>query len=63
MKRAMGLSFTKVVSTSVLTSARFVTGIVVILGFALAGRARLRAVNRWWLVARGLIGASSRPSC
>jgi drug/metabolite transporter (DMT)-like permease len=32
---------------------------VVIVGFALAGVTRLKPVNRWWLIVRGLIGATS----
>ncbi|MGO9307974.1 MAG: DMT family transporter [Spirochaetia bacterium] len=47
------------VSTSTIASARFVTGIAMILGVSLLRRTRLAAVNRWWLVARGVIGATS----
>jgi len=47
------------VSASLIASARFLTGIIVILGMALVMRTGLKAVNRWWLVARGLIGAAS----
>jgi len=47
------------VSASIIASARFVTGIVVILGMALITRTGLKAVNKGWLVARGVIGASS----
>lgn len=47
------------VSASLIASARFVVGIIVILGIALVTRTPLRAVNKWWLVARGVIGASS----
>ncbi len=47
------------VSASIIASARFVTGIIVILGMAAITRTPLRAVNKWWLVARGVIGASS----
>jgi drug/metabolite transporter (DMT)-like permease len=47
------------VSTSIIASARFVVGIGAILAIALLRRTRLSAVNRWWLVARGLIGATS----
>ena len=53
------IPFTHGVSASIIASARFVTGIVVILGIALVTRTRLKAVNKWWLVARGLIGATS----
>jgi drug/metabolite transporter (DMT)-like permease len=47
------------VSASLIASARFVVGIIVIMAIALVTRTRLRAVNKWWLVARGVIGASS----
>jgi len=47
------------VSASIISSARFVTGILVILGMALITRTRLKAVNKGWLIARGVIGASS----
>jgi drug/metabolite transporter (DMT)-like permease len=47
------------VSTSIIASARFVTGIAAILGISLLRRTPLRAVNKWWLVARGVIGATS----
>jgi len=50
---------TRSVNTSIVVSARFITGIVVILGMAAFRLASLRAVNRWWLVVRGVIGASS----
>ncbi len=53
------IPFTRSVSTSIIASARFVTGIVVILGIALVSRTPLRAVNKPWLIARGVIGASS----
>ena len=53
------IPFTHSVSTSIIASARFVTGIAVILGISLVRRTPLRAVNRWWLVARGVIGATS----
>jgi drug/metabolite transporter (DMT)-like permease len=53
------LPFTHGVSTPVIASARFVVGILVILVMALVTRTRLVAVNRWWLVARGIIGATS----
>lgn len=53
------IPFTHSVSTSIIASARFVTGIAVILGISLLRRTRLTAVNRWWLVARGVIGATS----
>jgi drug/metabolite transporter (DMT)-like permease len=53
------IPLTHSVSTSVIASARFVTGIAVILGISLLRRTRLTAVNRWWLVARGVIGATS----
>lgn len=53
------IPFTRGVSASVIASARFVVGIIVILGIALVTRTRLVAVNKWWLVARGIIGASS----
>ena len=47
------------VSASVIASARFVTGVIVIVGMALVTRTGLRAVNKGWLVVRGVIGASS----
>ena len=53
------IPLTRSVNTSLVASARFVTGIVVILGLALAGFTRIKPVNRWWLIARGLIGATS----
>jgi drug/metabolite transporter (DMT)-like permease len=53
------IPFTHGVSTSIIASARFVVGIAAILVIALLRRTRLSAVNRWWLVARGLIGATS----
>jgi len=53
------IPFTHSVSTSIIVSARFVTGIVAITALALLGFGRLRPVNRWWLVVRGIIGATS----
>ena len=53
------IPFTRSVSTPIIASARFVTGIAVILGISFLRRTPLRAVNRWWLVARGVIGATS----
>jgi drug/metabolite transporter (DMT)-like permease len=53
------IPFTHGVSASLIASARFVTGITIILGITVLRRARLTAVNRWWLVARGVIGATS----
>jgi len=53
------LPFTHAVSTFIMVSARFITGILVICGLAAMGFTRLKAVNRWWLVIRGLIGATS----
>jgi len=53
------IPFTHGVSASIIASARFVVGIIAILGIALVTRTRLVAVNKWWLVARGIIGASS----
>ena len=53
------IPLTRPANTSLVASARFVTGIVVIVGIALAGVTRLKPVNRWWLIARGLIGATS----
>jgi drug/metabolite transporter (DMT)-like permease len=47
------------VSSSVIASARFLTGILAILGIAAVTRTRLVAVNRWWLVLRGVIGSIS----
>jgi drug/metabolite transporter (DMT)-like permease len=42
-----------------ITAARFVVGILVILGLAACRVTRLRAENKAWLVARGVIGAIS----
>jgi drug/metabolite transporter (DMT)-like permease len=53
------IPLTRPVSTSLVASARFVVGIVVIVGIALLGLTRLKPVNRWWLIVRGLIGATS----
>ena len=53
------LPFTRGVSTSLIASARFVTGIVVILGLAGLRVTRLTAGNKLWLVVRGVIGATS----
>ncbi|HET6450507.1 MAG TPA: hypothetical protein VFI08_04310, partial [Spirochaetia bacterium] len=47
------------VSAFIIVSARFVVGILVIVGAAVVTRTPLKAVNKWWLVARGVIGASS----
>jgi drug/metabolite transporter (DMT)-like permease len=56
---SMLIPFTRGVSTSIIVSARFVVGIAVILALALMGFTRLKAVNKWWLILRGIIGASS----
>jgi drug/metabolite transporter (DMT)-like permease len=53
------IPLTRSVNTSVVVSARFVTGIAVILGMAALGFVKLKAVNRWWLLVRGVIGATS----
>jgi drug/metabolite transporter (DMT)-like permease len=53
------IPFTHSVSTAVIASARFVTGIIVILSCAAFRITRLTAVNKWWLVVRGVIGATS----
>lgn len=53
------IPFTHSVSTSIIASARFVVGIGVILAISLVRRTPITAVNRWWLIARGLIGATS----
>ncbi len=53
------IPLTSGVSTSLIAAARFVTGIVVILGLAGLRVTRLVAVNKLWLVARGIIGAAS----
>ena len=53
------LPFTHGVSTFIMASARFVTGIVVILALAAFGVTRLTAGNKLWLVVRGVIGATS----
>lgn len=46
-------------STAVVTSARFVTGILIIAGFAVSGLTHLAPKNYPWLIVRGLIGAAS----
>ena len=46
-------------STAVVTTARFVTGIAIIAGFAVSGLTRLSPKNWLWLIVRGLIGAAS----
>jgi drug/metabolite transporter (DMT)-like permease len=56
---SMLIPFLHGVSTSIIVSARFVVGILVILVLAAMGVTRLRAVNKWWLLVRGIIGASS----
>ena len=56
---SMLIPFMHGVSTSIIVSARFVTGILMILGLALMGFTRLRAVNYGWLIVRGVIGAAS----
>jgi drug/metabolite transporter (DMT)-like permease len=56
---SMLIPFTRGVSTSIIVSARFVVGIAVILALALMGFTSLKAVNKWWLILRGIIGASS----
>jgi drug/metabolite transporter (DMT)-like permease len=53
------IPYTRGVSTSIIVSARFVMGILLILALVALGRTRLTAVNRWWLVVRGVIGATS----
>jgi drug/metabolite transporter (DMT)-like permease len=53
------LPFTHAVSTFIMVSARFVTGIVAICALALMGFTKLRAVNKVWLVIRGVIGATA----
>jgi drug/metabolite transporter (DMT)-like permease len=47
------------VSTSIIASARFVVGIALILGLAGLRVTHLTAVNKLWLVVRGIIGAAS----
>jgi drug/metabolite transporter (DMT)-like permease len=53
------IPLTRAVSASVIASARFVTGIVVILALSALGRASIRAVNKPWLIVRGVIGATA----
>ncbi|HEY9594076.1 MAG TPA: DMT family transporter [Spirochaetia bacterium] len=53
------IPFTRGVSTPIIVSARFVTGILLILVMAAAGLTSLRAVTKLWLVVRGVIGAAS----
>jgi drug/metabolite transporter (DMT)-like permease len=56
---SMLVPWTKAASTSVVTAARFITGILIIVGFAVSGITRLTARNRLWLIVRGVIGAVS----
>ncbi len=51
--------FTRSINTSIVTAARFTTGILVIGGLGLFGSANLKPVNKLWLVGRGLFGAAS----
>jgi drug/metabolite transporter (DMT)-like permease len=53
------IPLTRGVSTSIIASGRFVVGILVIVAVAAVTRTPLKAINRWWLVLRGVIGASS----
>jgi drug/metabolite transporter (DMT)-like permease len=53
------IPLTRGVSTSIIASARFVVGIALILGLAGLRLTRLTAVNKLWLVVRGIIGAAS----
>jgi len=46
-------------NSSIIAAARFVVGIVSIVGFSFIGLGRLTTVNRWWLVLRGVIGGLS----
>ena len=56
---SMLVPLAKGASTSVVTAARFITGILIITGFAASGITRLTAKNRLWLIVRGVIGAAS----
>ena len=46
-------------SSAVVTTARFVIGILIIAGFAVSGLTRLSPKNWLWLIVRGIIGAAS----
>jgi drug/metabolite transporter (DMT)-like permease len=46
-------------SSAVVTTARFVIGILIIAGFAVSGFTRLSPKNWLWLIVRGIIGAAS----
>ncbi|HUI71753.1 MAG TPA: DMT family transporter, partial [Spirochaetia bacterium] len=51
--------FTRSISTSIVTAARFTIGIAVIGGLGLLGFTELKPVNKLWLVGRGVFGAAS----
>lgn len=51
--------FTRSISTSIVTAARFTTGIVVIGGLGLFRVIELKPVNKLWLIGRGVFGAAS----
>jgi len=50
---------TRSINTSIVTAARFATGILVIVGLGLFGGVELTPVNKPWLVGRGVFGAAS----
>jgi len=51
--------FTRSINTSIVTAARFTTGILVIVSMGLFGGIDLKPVNKLWLVGRGLFGSAS----
>ncbi len=51
--------FTRSINTSIVTAARFTTGIAVIGGLGLFRVIELKPVNKLWLVGRGIFGAAS----
>jgi drug/metabolite transporter (DMT)-like permease len=51
--------FARPVSTYVVASSRFIIGGAAILALGLFGALSLKAVNLWWLLIRGLFGATS----
>ena len=56
---AVLLPFVKTVDTSVVASARFLTGAFVIVGLAVLHLIRLQITNYRWLIVRGLFGATA----
>ncbi len=56
---AVLLPFARTADTSIVASARFLTGALVIVGLALLRLIRLRITNYRWLIVRGLFGATA----